>query len=263
MPAAGGQGAGYRKECDDMAKTRSHRAILESMPIFSCFPPEELDSIEHIIREETYRKNAPILLESETRNYMYMVFSGKVKVVHINREGREQIVAIHKKGDFFGEMALLDGKTQPATVVAMEDATVGLITKSDFERYFLNNDKMLRKLVFLLCERLRDSWLMLQVLSFADAEQRVRAVLAHVSSLYGIEDLRGIIIPLKLTHKEIADYASLARETVSRLLSRFCQSGEIEILENKNIVLKAPFVKKFPSVQQAVRGSSPAAAGFR
>ena len=46
----------------------------------------------------------------------------------------EQIIAINKKNDFFGEMALLDGRTAPATVIAHEDAVIGLISKDDFDR---------------------------------------------------------------------------------------------------------------------------------
>jgi CRP/FNR family cyclic AMP-dependent transcriptional regulator len=221
-----------------------HRTALKGIPFFSCFSDDDLSSIEQIITEKSVRKNDVILWEEETKDYMYIVFSGKIKVVQTGPEGKEQILVIRKKGDFFGEMALLDGKTQPATVVAMEDATVGLISKNDFETYFLKNDKVLRQIISLLCERLRESWLMLRVLSFDNAEQRVRAVLNNVSSLYGVKDTRGTIIPLKLTHQEIADYASLARETVSRLLSRFCQTGEIEILANKNIVLKPTFSRE-------------------
>ena len=226
-----------------MSSNRGHRAILEGIPFFSCFSDEELTDVEAIIVEKKYKKNSVILMEDETKSYMYIIFSGKIKVVQTSPRGKEQILVIHKKGDFFGEMSLLDGKTQPATIVAMEDATVGLITKGDFESYFLKNDKALQEIISLLCERLRESWMMLRILSFSDAEQRVRAVLTHVSSLYGVKDLRGTIIPMKLTHKEIADYASLARETVTRLLSSFCQSGEIEILENKNIVVKPSFLQ--------------------
>jgi len=226
-----------------MPKNQNHRAILEGIPFFSSFTDEELTDVEKIIVERKYKKNSIILMEDETKDYMYIIFSGKIKVVQVSPGGKEQILVIHKKGDFFGEMSLLDGKTQPATIVAMEDATVGLITKNDFESYFLKNDKALQEIISLLCERLRESWMMLRILSFSDAEQRVRAVLTHVSSLYGVKDLRGTIIPMKLTHKEIADYASLARETVSRLLSSFCQSGEIEILDNKNIVVKPSFIQ--------------------
>jgi len=226
------------------SKNQDHLKILKSIPLFNSFSDEELSVVQEIIIEKNYRKNSVILSEDEAKEYMYIVFSGRLKVIHISTDGKEQILVTRKKGDYFGEMSLLDGKTQPATVVAMEDAIVGLISKKEFESIFMQNEKVLKQIIFMLCERLRESWTMLRALSFEDAENRVRAVLTHVSSLYGIKDMRGDIIPLKMTHQEIADYASLARETVSRLLSRFCQAGEIEILENKNIVLKPSFVKK-------------------
>ncbi|MDD2900679.1 MAG: Crp/Fnr family transcriptional regulator [Desulfuromonadaceae bacterium] len=214
---------------------------LENIPIFSCLLPDEKTRFNQIVTEKQFKKNAIILMEDDSKNYMYVIFSGKIKVVQTNPEGKEQILVIRKRGDFFGEMTLLDGKSQPASIVAMEDATVGLISKVDFERYFMKDTHVLKQIISLLCERLRESWVMLRVLGLSDAETRVRAVLAHISSIYGIKDVRGIIIPLKLTHKEIADYAALTRETVSRLLSRLCQAGEIEIIGNKNIILKHSF----------------------
>ncbi|MHB8121081.1 MAG: Crp/Fnr family transcriptional regulator [Desulfuromonadaceae bacterium] len=219
----------------------NHLKTLENIPIFSCLLPDEKTRFNQIVMEKHFKKNSIILMEDESKNYMYVIFSGKIKVVQTNPEGKEQILVIRKRGDFFGEMTLLDGKSQPASIVAMEDATVGLISKVDFERYFMKDTHVLKQIISLLCERLRESWVMLRVLGLSDAETRVRAVLAHISSVYGVKDVRGIIIPLKLTHKEIADYAALTRETVSRLLSRLCQAGEIEIIGNKNIILKHSF----------------------
>ena len=225
-------------------KSQDHLKILKSIPLFKPFSNEEIFDVLETITEKKYRKNAIVLSEDESNDFMYIVFSGRLKVVQISTEGKEQILVIRKKGDYFGEMSFLDGKTQPATVVAMEDAAVGLLSRNDFESIFLKNEKVLRQIIFMLCERLRESWFMLRALSFEDAENRVRGVLTHIGALYGVRDLRGIIIPLKLTHQEIADYASLARETVSRMLSRFSQAGEIEILDNKNILLKPSFTKK-------------------
>lgn len=226
--------------------TKSHKKILENIPIFSCMVKEDRLKLYSLITEKQFKKNSVILMEDDSKNYMYVIFSGKIKVVRVNQHGKEQILVIRKKGDFFGEMTLLDGKSQPATIVAIEDATVGLISKSDFEMFFMKNETALRQIISLLCERLRESWMMLRVLSLSDAETRVRAVLAHISSIYGVKDMRGIIIPLKLTHKEIADHAALTRETVSRLLSRLIQAGEIEILDNRNIVLKTGFAGQIP-----------------
>ncbi|BCS54992.1 Crp/Fnr family transcriptional regulator [Geobacter sp. SVR] len=222
-----------------------HRHTLEKIPLFSCLLADKRAKLQQIISEKHYKKNSIILMEDDSKNYMYVIFSGKIKVVRVNPDGKEQILVIRKRGDFFGEMTLLDGKAQPATIVAMEDATVGLISKSDFEQFFMKDENVLKQIIALLCERLRESWMLLRVLSLSDAETRVRAVLAHISSVYGVKDLRGIIIPFKLTHKEIADHAALTRETVSRLLSRLSQSGEIEIIDNKNIVLKSNFEKPY------------------
>jgi CRP/FNR family transcriptional regulator len=86
--------------------------------------------------------------------------------------------------------------------------------------------------------------LRLKVLTLTDAEERVRAVLELISVQHGIKDSQGTIIALKLTHEEIARYASLARETVTRWLSKLSKMDEIEILEDKRIRLKPAFFLK-------------------
>lgn len=225
-----------------MKSTNSHSKTLDHIPLFAKIFHEDKSKLNQIIQEKHFRKNSIILMEDDSKNYMYVVFSGKIKVVRISPDGKEQILVIRKRGDFFGEMTLLDGKSQPATIVAMEDATVGLISKNDFEQYFMKDANVLKQIISMLCERLRESWTMLRVLGLTDAEARVRAVLTYISSIYGIKEVRGVLIPLKLTHKEIAEFASLARETVSRLLTKLCQSGEIEIIDKKNIILKQSFL---------------------
>lgn len=218
-----------------------HDATLEKIPLFTCLRDEERSRLEKVITRKSYKKNSVILMEDDAKNYMYVIFSGQIKVVRMNPDGKEQILVIRKRGDFFGEMTLLDGKAQPATIVAKENATVGLLSKNDFDAFFMHNETVLKQIISLLCERLRESWMVLRLLSVSDAETRVRAVLTHISSIYGIKDLRGVIIPLKLTHKEIAEFAALTRETVSRLLSRLSEAGEIEILDNRNILLRSSF----------------------
>ena len=179
---------------------------------------------------------------------MYFIYSGKVKAVQISEDGKEQILAIHKRGEHFGEMSLLDGKTSPATVIALEEANIGLIDKKDFERYLLKNTRVQKQIISMLCSRLREAWLRLKVLGFADSEHRVRAMLKLLGEQTGVRDSRGIIISLKLTHKDIAAFASVSRETVTRLLDRFLKSGEIEIIGSKNILLKPSFIEKMPVV---------------
>ena len=218
--------------------------VLKNIPFFAGLSAQETLEVERLILKRHFSRGQVVLFEEDTTKYMYIIFSGKVRVVQVSDEGKERILAIHKRNEFFGEMALFDGKTAPATVIAMEDTEIGLLSKENFEKFLLNNDKILHQFLTMLCMRLRESWLMIKIMSFADAEQRVRAVLKDMIRLYGVKDQRGVLVDLKLTHKDIANFASVSRETVSRLLSRLIKDGEIEVLDRKYIVIKTPFLEK-------------------
>src|SRR5512143_1318277 len=98
--------------------------LIRRVPLFATLSDAEFKSIEHVFVVRNFQKNQVIFMEAATGHYMYIVLSGKVKVTKTNRSGKESILAIHQMGDFFGEMSLLDGKTAPATVSAMEDCKV-------------------------------------------------------------------------------------------------------------------------------------------
>jgi len=232
-------------------KTPNHRKfdnIIKNIPLFAELTDDEIERIERIIIKKIFVRDQIVLFEEDTTRYMYIVYSGKVRVVKQNKEGREQIITIHKKNDFFGEMALLDGRTAPATVIAHEDAVIGLICKEDFEQHLLSHEKIHTKIIDLLCAQLRNSWAMIKILSFDNAEQRIMGVLERMHELYGVVDARGGIINVKLTHQQIANFASVTRETVTRVLNRLEREAVIEILEGKNILLTKMFYERAKSV---------------
>jgi len=216
------------------------RHILANIPIFSSLGQDDLETIELHLRRRKFSKNQIVLFEEDNNSYMYIVYSGKVRVVKMSDQGREQILSIHKKNEYFGEMALLDGKTAPATVIALEDSEIGLLSKADFDRYLLTNEKIRQNIVTMLCSRLREAWLMIKIMSFATAEQRVLAVLDNLKDVYGVKDQRGIIINLKLTHSQIASYASVTRETASRAISKLTKNGTIELVDRKYLLKNLP-----------------------
>ncbi len=217
--------------------------VLKKIPLFGVLNDEELSKLQKLIINKRFSKNEIVLLEEDTPKYLYIIYSGKVKVVKTNIEGKEQILAIHKKGDFFGEMSLLDKKTAPASVIAIEDSYIGLLFQNDFENYFLHDQRLLKQIISILCGRLREAWLMVRVLGFTGAEEKIRAVLKLISMTYGIKDARGTIISIRLSHRDIASYASLSRETVTRLLDRLITDGEIDMIDKKYILLKPLFYK--------------------
>jgi CRP/FNR family transcriptional regulator len=204
---------------------------------------EKFELQKHIIFRD-FRRNEIVLNEDDSTNYLYLILSGKLKVIQLNDEGKEHILAIHEKGDYFGEMALLDGKTSPGTIVALKDGRIGLISKEPFLNIIMKNSLVIDRIIGMLCMRLRHAWLQIRAMSFDNAEHRIRFALQELGEKFGIRDSRGVIIDLEITHQNIANLATTSRETVTRFLSKAAKADEIEVLANKKILLKNFFSNK-------------------
>ncbi len=218
--------------------------ISAGIPFLACLSRSELSEIESVVIVKKFLKNEVILLEEDESTYFYFIVSGKVKVISYNDSGKELLLSIHKRYDYFGEMSILDGKTSPATIVAMDDCTVGFITRSNFIKHIMNNEKSLHQLIGLLCCRLREAWSMLNILGFAEASDKIRAALTIFSRKFGTPEKNGTIISIKLTHKDIANFSAVSRETASRIISAMTKAGEIELIDHKYFLLKPSFFDK-------------------
>ncbi|HKZ57656.1 MAG TPA: cyclic nucleotide-binding domain-containing protein, partial [Thermodesulfovibrionales bacterium] len=105
---------------------------LKNIQLFSSLTDDELHQIKDKLSLKRYKKHEVILFEEDTTEYMYIILNGKTKVIQTTEDGKEILLAMHHSGEFFGEMSLLDGKTSPATVVAMEDSSVAIISRQEF-----------------------------------------------------------------------------------------------------------------------------------
>jgi CRP/FNR family cyclic AMP-dependent transcriptional regulator len=170
---------------------------------------------------------------------MYVVLGGKVKVTKSSPGGKETILAIHRPGDFFGEMALLDGKTSPATVSAMEDCRIISISSADFHHLLMRNEKIVQQIIKVLCARLRQVWSQVQSLSYSNADSRIRLGILQLARRHGVQDSRGIIVDLKITHQELAEMVGTSRETVTRTLAQLQKQGII-LVDHRRIVVLNP-----------------------
>jgi CRP/FNR family transcriptional regulator, cyclic AMP receptor protein len=209
--------------------------MIRRVPLFSTLSQDEFNQLERIFVMRSFGKGQIIFLEEETGTYMYLVLSGKVKVTKAGTGGKETILAIHRAGDFFGEMSLLDGKTSPATVSAMEDAKIISVSGVDFHKYLMHNEKVMLQIIQVLCARLRQVW-QTQSLNSSTADARIRMGIYQLAKRHGIRDAHGTIIDLKITHQELADMVGTSRETVTRTIARLREQGILEI-EQRRITL--------------------------
>jgi CRP/FNR family cyclic AMP-dependent transcriptional regulator len=215
--------------------------FLKNIELFSSLTDEELLQISNRIIVKEFSRNETILLEEESNEFMYIILLGKVKVVQTTEEGKEIILAIHQEKKFFGELSLIDGKTSSATVMAMEESLIAIISKENFYALLYSQSKVLENLLCILCARLRESWKQIHILSFREAPQRMKMLFTILSGENGEKTPDGTIINLKLTHQEMADMAGLTRETVTRVLGQWRKEGLITVSKNRYILLRHNF----------------------
>lgn len=218
--------------------------VLKTIGLFSTLSGEEIDHVRERVMIKKFRKNETIFHEEDTNEYLYMILSGGVKVLQTTQDGKEMVLAMHRSRDFFGEMSLLDGKTVPASVVATEDSLVAIMSRKDFYSVLFSQRALLETVLRILCERLRESWEKVRLLTYKDAALRIKALFLLLSAEYGEEGDGALTLRIKLTHQSIADMTGLARETVTRMLDKWQKDGEITILRHKFIRLNRDFLKK-------------------
>jgi len=204
--------------------------VVKGVPLFACFTDQEIAGLLEKATIYSYHKDEIIIHADDPARQMYIILKGRVRVVDISPGGEERVMAFRHRGDYFGDMGLLDGKTDFAMVIAMEPSRVLLISKDAFDELFLNNNKALRQVIAVLCRRLRESWLFHNVIGINDAESKIRATLAHYSTTLGTHDSHGVIINSVFSQQSIADRVQITRETVTRVLRKMKEQHEIEMV---------------------------------
>ncbi len=208
---------------------------LKNILIFQSLSEEALQEAASHFKVKTFGKNEIIFHEEDTGHYMYFIKKGRLKVSRLLPNGKEMILAFHEEGEYFGEMALIDGKTSPATVTSATSTTIYVLDKTSFHA-LLSQDTINREILINLCGRCRDAWAQIEVLTFHNASARVCTALHQLAEKRGIPCPKGIEIPVKITHKELSDMVGVSRETVTRVLSSLQADSIIEIESRKIII---------------------------
>jgi CRP/FNR family transcriptional regulator, cyclic AMP receptor protein len=198
--------------------------VLKKVPLFASLPDQELAAFAELVRERSYPRGSVILFEDDHGDSLFLLADGQVKVVLIGEDGREVILSVLREGSFFGEMALLDDQPRSAHVIAMEDSSLLVLRREDFQARLKQSPEVAIALLRELAGRLRRADEKIGGLVLLDVNGRVADLLLRMADEEG-----GIHITRKITHHVIAQMIGSSRETVSRTMRDFVDKGWIQV----------------------------------
>ncbi|PRX34903.1 CRP/FNR family transcriptional regulator [Orenia metallireducens] len=211
--------------------------ILKEHPYFSELDSEKLIEISKLIITKSYKKGEIIFFEGDLGESLYLVKSGKVKLIKMVESGEEQIINIVKTGDIFAEVVLFDDGNYPATAITMEDTEVGIINGRDIEKLMYRIPEIALKILKVMSKRLRRAQQRIRNLGLKDTTSRTASALVYLAQEHGVGDETKVEINLSLTQQELASLIGTSRETVSRTLNKFKDEGLV-LVSRQKIVIK-------------------------
>lgn len=212
-------------------------STLASVPLFAGLDAEALDSLTRKMRARRFRRGEVIFHVGDPGDALFIVTSGGVKITLPSETGDEAILATLRPGDFFGELALLDGAPRSATAVALEP-TETLVLPRDRFRELIDAEPAIRDaLLAALAQELRRLTLHVEELHFLDITGRLAARLTRLAQEHGkVRDDGAIRLDAPLTQSDLAAMVGCTRQSVNKLLGLFVDDGLIR-LERESIVV--------------------------
>jgi CRP-like cAMP-binding protein len=197
------------------------------------------------LRQRRFRRNEVIFHQGDPGDSLHIVDEGAVKITLPSPDGEEAIIATLREGDFFGELALLDGAPRSATAVAL-DSTTTLTLPRDAFMELLDQDPGLRDALLAgLAHELRRVTRHVEELHFLDLAGRLAMRLARLAR-EADPDSDEVRLDWPYTQSDLASMIGGTRQSVNKLLSALVGEGLV-VLEPDAVVI--------PSVRALVRSA--------
>jgi CRP/FNR family transcriptional regulator, cyclic AMP receptor protein len=207
--------------------------LLHQVPLFARLDEQQLGVLAREFVRRSFGRNATIIGAGDPTDSLYIVISGRLKVLMSDEQGREVILAILSPGEFFGEMGLLDDSPRSASVVTLEPSELLTISKIDFKRSLAENFELSLNVMRGLVQRLREADRKIGSLALMDVYGRVARLLLEMA-----EDINGEkVVVKKLSKQDIAKMVGASREMVSRVMKDLQLGGYLEP-RGRSIVLR-------------------------
>jgi CRP-like cAMP-binding protein len=205
--------------------------ILEDVNLFNLLCPHKFKKYKACHDFDAYRKSDYIYFEEDAANKVYLIEKGKVKIGYYNEDGTEVVKAILKKGELFGEKAILGEEKRDEFAQSLDNSTsicpVGVDTMHDLMR---DNKTFSLRIYKFIGYKFRKLERRLQLLLFKDSKTRLLEFLNELCTDYGYncEKTGDQIINHPYTQKDIASLIGISRPTLNILMNELKEASIID-----------------------------------
>lgn len=204
------------------------KLMLCKVPLFAMLPEHQLDTLATLMRRRSVARGEAIIVAGEITDSLYIVVSGKLKVLMSDDSGREVILAMLGPNEYFGEMVPIDDSPRSASVIAVEPCDLMVLSKREFRSCLAANFEMTLMVMRCLSRRLRGADQKIGNLALMDVYGRVvRLLLDMAETIDGQK-----VVTQKIVKQEMAGMIGASREMVSRVMRDLQARGFIEMRGN-------------------------------
>jgi CRP/FNR family transcriptional regulator len=189
----------------------------------------DIAKIDGLVKERVYlKKGESLYRHGEPLNAVYSIRFGTLKTEFCLEDGRQQVIGFHLPGEILGLDGIGDGHYQ-SEAIALEESEVCIIRYEAFEDLAQQIPALQKQFHRILSRELTQDQRHLLSLGSLRAEERLAVFLLNLSQRLAARGYQNNEFNLRMSRVEIGSYLGIQIETVSRMLSRFAESGLIQI----------------------------------
>ena len=212
----------------------SNLDLIRRVPLFSLLTNDQAQGIADAVVKRRFRRGEIIVEHMRKSNSLFILLTGRARVLTSDSRGREVILAVLQPGDYVGEMSLIDNEPHSATVRAEIQTDMLVLARPDFARCLPENSSLSYAILRGLVQRLRNADRQIESLALLDVYGRVARTLLDMAEDQG--ELK--IIRNKVSRQDLAKVVGASREMVSRVMKDLEERGMVETQENGSVIIK-------------------------
>ncbi|CAN5867866.1 Crp/Fnr family transcriptional regulator [soil metagenome] len=219
------------------------RATIARSPLFAAMPIAAIEDLTARVAVRRVAVGSAIVSQDEPGDAMFIIMSGRVKVVIFGESGREVTLSLLKGGDSFGEMSLFDQAPRSAHCLAVEPTVLLVLSREDLMKHMHAHPRTAVNLLGEMSRRLRRADETIAQLALCDVNERLIHRLIALGREEGATGPDGLVVRRRPTQQELANMIGSCRETISRAFNQLARDGLI-IPRGRSLVVTPALIEK-------------------